>query len=81
MMRLYLDAVAARLLGQKRGRRFDLRRARLILGEVIRQEHGLTSFKFLKRQDEQILIQYFDSHDRFERVSDVPEWQPKAIRR
>ncbi len=75
-----LDDVAARIRMRRGGRRFDLDSARRVLLTVISQDHGLFSFR-LDASAPNLIRDYFDRRADFERVSDKPEWQPRAVRR
>ncbi len=61
-------------------RRFDVANARRALVDLISRDKGLVSFR-LNSGEEALIALYFDQRADFERVSDKPEWQPRATRR
>ncbi len=79
-LRNCLDDVAARIRMRRSGRRTNLDNARRLLTSVISKDHGLMSFRLVP-SDVDVIRDYFDGRPDFERVSDKPEWQPRAIRR
>ncbi len=75
-----LDDVAARIKARRKGRRFDIGSARRVLVDLITHDKGLVSYR-LTPSELDLIRSFFDRRADFERVSDEPEYQPRAAHR
>jgi hypothetical protein len=78
LLKPYLDQAAAQMMWSRRTSRIDLNALRTALRSVLTKE-GMKSMR-VKAEHDSVLIDYFDAHGAFERVSDEPEWVLKVKR-
>ncbi len=78
LIRPYLDRMVERRVWSTPVRPLTVARAREILRHLIRQD-GLQSLKVRSAYDD-LIAQYLDNHDAFERVPNRPAWVLKVKR-